>query len=264
LGDDVRKTPICPGHICPAPAQCRCFFSIAMPSFRVCRWSAWAPGLPDPELWLAWLSNPDLARLDGNAAPLLTELPPMTRRRIDPLGRAALQAAFWAQGELPTGPVIFASRWGEIARSVSLLRQLACGESLSPTAFSLSVHNASSALYSIARGDTANYAAISAGPCSAAAGMCEALGLLVDGAQQVLVVSVESALPNPYRQFEPEAHPLRAWAALIEAGDDICLETLPQPSASPSAFPPDLAALQIIAGAAPELQQAGWCWSRNA
>ncbi|WP_431261421.1 beta-ketoacyl synthase chain length factor [Roseateles chitinivorans] len=234
-----------------------------MSSFRVCRWSAWAPGLPDPGLWPAWLMTPDLSRLEGEAVPALSELPPMTRRRIDPLGRAALQTAFWTQGGLATGPVVFSSRWGEISRSVTLLRQLASGEPLSPTAFSLSVHNASSALYSIARGDTANYAAVSAGAGSAAAAVCEALGLLADGARQVLVVSVESALPDPYRAFDAEALPLRAWAALIEPGDEIRLESAPQTATVPSSLPPDLAALQVIAGSASELHQAGWRWSRH-
>jgi hypothetical protein len=235
-----------------------------MPSFRVCRWAAWAPGLPSQDLWRAWLQQPDLAALDGDAIPALTELPPMTRRRIDPLGRAALQAAFWAQGSESTGPVVFASRWGEIARSVSLLRQLAQGEPLSPAAFSLSVHNASSAVYSIARGDTANYAAISAGPCSAAAGVCEALGLLADGAQQVLVVSIESALPDPYQQFETSPLPVRSWAALIEAGSELTLDTAPQRlELEKNRLPPDLATLQFLTGGRSELQQAGWQWSRH-
>ena len=234
-------------------------------SFRVNRWAAWAPGLQTPEAWRGWLCAPDLAALAGDAVAALPELPPMTRRRIDPLGRAALQAAFWAQGAEPTGPVVFTSRWGEIARAVSLLRQLAQGEPLSPTAFSLSVHNASSAVYSIARGDTANYSAVSAGPGSAAAGVCEALGLLADGAQQVLVVSVEAPLPDPYGAFETQSVPLRAWAAVIEHGDELGLQPSADASASmpPDGLPPDLAVLQFLAGNAASLHQAGWQWSRH-
>jgi hypothetical protein len=233
-----------------------------MTSFRINRWAAWSPGLPDTTAWRAWLHAPALATLQGDAAPMLSELPAMTRRRIDPLGRAALQVAFRAQGEAPTGPVVFTSRWGEIARSVALLRELARGESLSPTAFSLSVHNASSAVYSIARGDTANYSAISAGPASAAAGVCEALGLLADGAAQVLVVSVESALPEPYQAFDADALPVRAWAALIEAGDELTLTPDGGPAVT-TALPPDLAALQFLVGDAAELQQPGWRWRRH-
>ncbi|MBB3194231.1 beta-ketoacyl synthase chain length factor [Roseateles terrae] len=262
-----------------------------MPHFRVSRWAAWSPGLPTQEQWQAWCERPDLAALCGDAQPPLQELPPMTRRRIDPVGRAALQAAFQAQGPHSTGPVVFTSRWGEIARSVSLLRELTQGQPLSPTAFSLSVHNAQGAVYSIARGDTENYTALSAGPCSAAAGVCEALGLLAEGAQQVLVVSVEAPLPDPYQAFEAAPLPLRAWAALIEAGGPLRLEAtslhenghdhnhdqdqdqtqLPaqlQPPEPPlarpdAALPPDLAALRMLTGALPSLRQAGWHWTRH-
>lgn len=235
-----------------------------MTAFRVCRWAAWAPGLETKEAWADWLAQPDWPLSASDAVAPLAEVPAMTRRRIDPLGRAALQVAWWVQGAEPTGPVVFASRWGEIARSVGLLRQLSQGEPLSPTAFSLSVHNASSAVYSIARGDTANYTAISAGPASAAAGVCEALGLLAEGAAQVLVVSVESALPEPYQGFDANPGPLRAWAVLLEAADSgLRLQACAAVGKDESGLPPDLAALRFLVGRQPQLQQSGWRWSRD-
>lgn len=236
-----------------------------MTAFRVCRWAAWAPGLETPEAWNAWLAAPAWPLPASDAVAPLAEVPAMTRRRIDPLGRAALQAAFWAQGEAATGPVVFASRWGEIARSVGLLQQLAQGEPLSPTAFSLSVHNASSAVYSIARGDTANYAAVSAGPGSAAAGVCEALGLLGQGAAQVLVVSVEAELPEPYRGFESQPGPVRAWAVLLETAErGLSLQACaPAEAADAADLPADLATLRVLTGAVPSLCRDGWRWSRD-
>lgn len=237
--------------------------------FRVCRWAAWAPGLETPEAWDAWLTAPTWPVPAPDAVAPLAEVPALMRRRIDPLGRAALQVAWWVQGAEPTGPVVFASRWGEIARSVALLRQLSQREPLSPTAFSLSVHNASSAVYSIARGDTANYTAVSAGPASAAAGVCEALGLLAQGAPQVLVVSVESALPEPYRDFERHPGPIRAWAALLESTEcGLRLQaTPPSPVVDDADLPPDLGTLRFLAGRAPQWRQdcpqGGWLWSRH-
>lgn len=237
-----------------------------MTDFRVRRWAAWAPGLQTQEAWAAWLAAPASALPMGDGVAPLAEVPAMTRRRIDPLGRAALQVAWWAQGDAPTGPVVFASRWGEIARSVALLRQLAQREPLSPTAFSLSVHNASSAVYSIARGDTANYAAVSAGPASAAAGVCEAVGLLADGAPQVLVVSVEAELPEPYQGFEQHPGPMRTWAVLLEGAEHgLRLQpTAPGEAIEPTELPLDLATLRFLAGSAPQWRQGGWLWSRHA
>lgn len=242
-----------------------------MTDFRVRRWAAWAPGLQTQEAWGAWLAAPAWPLPAGEGQAALAEVPAMTRRRIDPLGRAALQVAWWVQGQAPTGPVVFASRWGEIARSVALLRELARGEPLSPTAFSLSVHNASSAVYSIARGDTANYAAVSAGPASAAAGVCEAVGLLAQGAPQVLVVSVEAELPEPYQHFEQHPGPMRAWAVLLEPAERGLRLRATAPDAGAGAddasLPPDLATLRFLAGAAPQWRQpgpqGGWCWSRH-
>lgn len=237
-----------------------------MTHFRVRRWAAWAPGLETQEAWSAWLAAPSWPLPAVEAVAPLAEVPAMTRRRIDPLGRAALQVAWWVQGAEPTGAVVFASRWGEIARSVGLLRQLSQGEPLSPTAFSLSVHNASSAVYSIARGDTANYSAISAGPASAAAGICEAVGLLAQGEAQVLVVSVESQLPEPYQGFESHPGPLRAWGALLEPAErGLSLQATAAGSGDDEAgLPPDLAALRFLAGDAPQWRQHGWLWSRHA
>lgn len=178
---------------------------------QIDRWAAWAPGLESQEAWLRWLRDP--VEVEATAAtPSLSEMPAMMRRRIEPLGRVALQAAYWAQGDAPTGPVVFASRWGELARSVEMLQQLAAGEGLSPTAFSLSVHNAIGALFSIARKDKHNYQAVSAGEFSLEAGFAEAAGLVADGAPTVLLVFVDCPLPETYATFaSPQAAPF-PWA----------------------------------------------------
>ena len=169
------------------------------------RWAAWAPGLESQQAWLEWLRQPAALSAGLEAAPGLTEMPAMMRRRIEPLGRVALQAAYWAQGDEPTGPVVFASRWGELSRSIEMLEQLAAGEPLSPTAFSLSVHNAIGALYSIARKDRNNYQAVSAGEFSLEAGFTEAAGLIADGAERVLLVFVDCPLPELYAELAPAA-----------------------------------------------------------
>ena len=87
----------------------------------------------------------------------------MTRRRLNRIGRSALQVAYAVPANHPPCPVIFASRFGDRERSVLLLNALANNESLSPTAFSVSVHNAIGAIFSIERGDTENYIALARG-----------------------------------------------------------------------------------------------------
>ena len=232
---------------------------------QIDRWAAWAPGLETPEAWSQWLRAPQ-AVPTTQAMPPLTEMPAMMRRRIEPLGRVALQAAYWAQGEAPTGPVVLASRWGEIERSVGMLEQLAAGEALSPTAFSLSVHNAIGALFSIARKDRNNYQAVSAGAFSAEAGFSEAAGLLADGAEQVLLVYFDAPLPEAYA-FEPTtaAFP-HAFACLLsraEAGGISVSSELPQETPGDD-LPPGLQVLKFLTGDAMQMRRHNWLWQRHA
>jgi hypothetical protein len=161
--------------------------------------------------------------------PALVELPAMARRRLSPLGRMAVQAAWWCQDAPVEGasqalepahrdatyPVVFASRHGDTQRTLELQDALAAGQAMSPTAFGLSVHNAISAQYSIARGDRGNYIAVAAGAASAAAGLLEATSLLADGAPEVLLVCHEEGVPLPYDRYVDRAEstgPAMAWA----------------------------------------------------
>jgi hypothetical protein len=177
--------------------------------FAIKAWAAWAPGLATPLQWLQWASKPE--PVAGDEQPAVAQMPPMLRRRLGQLGRMAAQAAY--DCDAPAGiPVVFASRYGDASRSLALLRDFSLGETVSPTDFALSVHNAIGAMYSIARRDTGNFTSIAAGPASAAAGVVEAACLLADGASEVLLVCYDAALPGEYSGFADEASACYAWA----------------------------------------------------
>lgn len=108
--------------------------------------------------------------------------------------------------------MVFASRYGDAARSVEMLAELAREQALSPTVFGLSVHNAIAAMVSIARGERGNVLAVAAGAASAAAALVEAGALLADGAPEVLVVCYDAALPGAYAEFADEPGSPYAWA----------------------------------------------------
>jgi beta-ketoacyl synthase-like protein len=201
-------------------------------------------------------------------------MPAMMRRRVERLGRFALQAAYGCHGESPSAPVIFASRYGDISRSVDLLRQLARSEPLSPTSFSLSVHNAIGALYSIARGDTSAYTAVAAGEETVEAAFLEASGLLADGAKNVLVVVYDEPLPEPLRHFtEPVDFP-RAWACWLRAAENALGYSLTchaaddtQDGHSADGLPGDLTVLRFLVSNQARLDhRVGarcWRWQRH-
>jgi hypothetical protein len=182
-----------------------------MIEFSVVDWSAWAPGLATKSDWQQWASSPYLP--SGDDTPALPEVPPMQRRRIERLGRMAIQAACWCEQPDDVGqvPLVFASRHGDVARSMELLDTLRQDAPLSPTAFGLSVHNAVAALYSIARGQRGNYVALAGGQGTVEAACVEAFGLLADGAEEVRVIAYESPLPPVYAGFADEPDPYFAW-----------------------------------------------------
>ncbi|QBK05263.1 3-oxoacyl-ACP synthase [Hylemonella gracilis] len=201
--------------------------------FHLNAWAACAPGLHQTQDWQAWARQPRLPLRQGldSDLPALPEMAAMARRRLSPLGRMAVQAAWWCErgangsaaqpssdpqaSEMPPVPVIFASGYGDAQRTLELQDSLAAGQAMSPTAFGLSVHNAIGAQYSIARGDHANYLAVAAGPCSAAAGLVEAASLLADGAPEVMLVCHEEGVPPPYDRYTDPVEsptPAMAWA----------------------------------------------------
>lgn len=250
------------------------------------RWSAWAPGLDTPAAWAAWLRDPRPLQGDEASAPPLPEVPAMARRRIEPLGRAALQVAYQVQDDLPAEsvaamPLVFASRWGELARSIAMLQELARGEPLSPTAFSHSVHNAIGAQYSIQRGVRANVSAVAAGACSAEAGWMEALGLIADGAPQVLLTVFDAPLPPAYdgAGLDAPLTRLHAYALRLrraEGGEGLLLDSVaaapaadaPSPDPLPAdPLPADLRLLGWLLSSEAELRQGEgarqWRWRRG-
>jgi hypothetical protein len=169
---------------------------------NITQWAALAPGLSCRSDWQQWASgNKDIADSIGKLD--LPQIPAMLRRRLSPMGKAALWCAYQLVDNPSDHACVFCSQHGEVARTMQLLDDLAQQQPLSPTAFSLSVHNAIGGIHSIARKDTSNITAISAGPDSICAALLEARALLEQPqCQQVLCLVYDTPLPPPCNQFD--------------------------------------------------------------
>lgn len=217
-----------------------------------------AAGLQTPAQWQAWSHAPFLpAHTVGDVA--LENFPAISRRRLSMLGKMAVavadQALGHSAGALDATPIVWASRYGDAQRSLDLLHTQAQGEPLSPTAFGLSVHNGIAAQHSIARKVHANGLCLAAGRHTAEAGVTEALGLLADGAPQVLLVCYDAPLPDPYDRFHDEPLSPYAWAWLLthaggapaQAYATLTLETVPDEEVAPAPSTPGLPhGLQVL------------------
>jgi hypothetical protein len=149
----------------------------------------------------------------------LSFIDPMLRRRLSPMARMSLKVAHDCARGLPSVRLVYASRHGELSRTTAMLNGLAAGEIVSPTAFSMSVFNASAGLFSIVRNDIAPTTAISAAEESFGFGLLEAcLQLASEPQRPVLLVYADEPVPEIYGWSEPgNAH---AIAILLRSDAD--------------------------------------------
>lgn len=154
------------------------------------------------------------------AQPDVGFLPSLLRRRLDRPGRMALYTAWRCAEGLDSVQFVFASRHGALNRTVELLTALAKNEVLSPTVFSLSVHNSVAGLFSIARGDRSAATAMAAGEDSLGLCILEGANMVAEGTERVLITYADDLAPDPYRSqvTEPSSHPF-AISLLLTAAD---------------------------------------------
>ncbi|MGE8496623.1 MAG: beta-ketoacyl synthase chain length factor [Pseudomonas sp.] len=194
-----------------------------MMHFRIEKWNAWAPGLESSDDWHVWCRDP-VPVTDAQQQPDVGFLPAMHRRRLSRLARMVFHAA-WPLAESHTHlPLVFASRHGETPRTLALLSELGRDEPLSPTQFSLSVHNAIIGQWSILRGDTSEMTALAAEVDGLEHAVLEACTLLGDGAPAVLVVLAEETPPDLYAPHIDDVPFPYAVALLLTPGDECSLQ----------------------------------------
>lgn len=211
----------------------------------IARWSAWRPGA---------------------AAPDVGFIEPLLRRRLSPLARAALHVAHACIGDLPAVRCVYASRHGELARTVDMLRGLAQGEPLSPTAFSLSVLNANAGLFSIIRGDTSPITALAAGADTFGFALLEAASRVAqEGGWPLLLLYADAPAPEPLPTPDGDVADILAVGLLVDpAAATTVIETAFEAAAGAPDEPQALAFLRCLEQGSPT-HWAGpdrrWAWS---
>jgi hypothetical protein len=214
------------------------------------------------EQWSAWARG-DRHIDPAGALPSLDSVPPMQRRRFSDLSRQALWAAFDCARGISV-QTVFASPHGELNRTQSLLTSLAHDEPLSPAAFSVSVHNTASGLYSIASGDRSPSTAIAAGADTLPLAVVEAAGTLRQ-VEQVMVVFADEPLPPPYGPAG-STPPVALALLLGRPNADAVALALGDSTASPAAEPHALSLARWLCAGSGALCLAGerrrWLWNR--
>lgn len=204
--------------------------------------AAWAPGFADISAWQSWRGG-ELPADDGSA-PEIRFVEAMLRRRLGRLSRMALHVANEAATGLATLNTIFASRHGELSRTVGILHALAASETPSPAAFSLSVHNSAAGIFSITRADHAPSTALAAGDETLLWALQDALIRLArEPESPILLVYADESLPEEYPAASAPADFSHAVAFLLKPGENMHLEWAENRTNPPSREPLSLALL---------------------
>ncbi|OLF56173.1 beta-ketoacyl synthase chain length factor [Pseudomonas chlororaphis] len=236
-------------------------------NFNIAQWRAWAPGLESVDDWQAWSRQPVVLE-SSDAAPDVSFLPAMQRRRLSRLARMAFSVGWPLAEGLEQLPLVFISRHGETPRTLDILSDLAAEQPLSPTQFSLSVHNAVIGLWSIMRGETSEMTALAAARDGLEHGLLEAAALLAEGAPAVLLVIAEEQPPAAYARWIDDVPFPYALGLLLTPGTQWQLSLGTATGEIPPAdWPHALNLLRTLLGEQTFCQHAWknrvWNWQRN-
>ena len=177
-----------------------------MLSFSLLDAQALSPGLEQAAQWRQWATQMQWPEAP-QPVPATPLIPMMMARRLSAGARLAVQLGLDMLARHPVDNAIFVSRHGELARSMTLLQGLAAGKPLSPTDFSMSVHNTAAGLCSIQGKAALPISSLAAGEGSLMAGLTEAVANLHAGSRRVLLVAFEGEIPAFHHPWLPATPP---------------------------------------------------------
>lgn len=198
--------------------------------------------------WLGW--RPD-EQASVTCAQILPRdkpgrsLPALLRRRLDDAGRATCDILAGLDPEA-SFPLVHASRHGDASHTLSMLKLLAENEPLSPTRFSMSVHNATLGVHAIANNHRRPLQALGARGNEFEALLWEAYGYLEESNKAVIIAFSEGELPEEYVSYTQ--HPGHACAVGLRLSLDQGAPLIAKANAMPSSSPTPLDVISWLTG----------------
>ena len=188
-------------------------------ALNILDWQASAPGLSTHEHWRDWSLAVPVVAADA-PLPDCPHLPMMTARRLSAGSRLAVDNGLALLQRYQPEAVVFTSRHGELERNQRILDALAQQHPLSPTDFTMSVHNAAVGSLTIVANAPLVSTSLSAGEDSFQQGLVEALVLVKSGYPRVLLVDFDSHIPAFYHPYLASGTPNYPYATalLLTAG----------------------------------------------
>lgn len=177
--------------------------------------NVWLQGLDDTAMLTLWAKG-NLSLPSEYTSPKPQYYPKGQLRRLSPFSKVVLHCLDIPQALSDNLSLVFASQHGDLAKTIALIKDAALGENLSPTQFALSVHNATTGLFSIATNNTAPTTTISAGNNTFVEGLVEASMQCQQENRAIIYTYCDFDVPEEYRQFE-DYQPARCITMLLSS-----------------------------------------------
>jgi len=236
-------------------------------SYGIKEWGALSAGLIEKSAWLAWLQN-NKKWPTQCASPASDLIPAMIRRRMSTLSKLAVQMALTLCKNQAIDYIIFASRHGELTRTTKLLEDILQGVDASPMAFSQSVHNTASALFTIISQRAIPVCSLASGHDSLPSALIEASSYLAENiSHKVLIVDFDEPLPEFYHEYEDQDYLGYAVALIIESGEQYQLSWQHNKANCCLKLPIALEFLSLLLTDQKKLTvesyNKSWCWNKK-
>jgi hypothetical protein len=154
--------------------------------------------------WAALLCTETAERY--GVAEEIAAIPTRHRRRLPAFSRDVVRCAMPLLRSAPESTIVFSSPHGDLSSTVTLLTDIARREVLSPTLFSLSVHNAPAGVLSLCFEEHGDHTAVAGGMTTLSAALIEAYVRLVTiEARSILLIYADERLPPIYADLDEDA-----------------------------------------------------------
>ena len=168
-------------------------------------WHALAPDLLEKTAWLQWKGQFTYHQsTKNNILPATPHIPMMQGRRMGHACKLACEVALSLLEctENKIDAAIFISQHGELQRSAKIIESIIKGQDVSPTDFTMSVHNTAAGLTTILSKKTIEVSSLSACTDGFQQGLFEVQAFFAQGAQKVMVIDFDDSIPEQYHYDE--------------------------------------------------------------
>lgn len=206
-------------------------------TFNITACYAWAPGLDGRNAWRQWAKRG--GEIGTAGVPRLPMVPPMLGRRLSSHAKIALHVACGClDNDLERAAnvqSVFASRNGELETTVPILDAITRNEPVSPTAFSLSVHNTAAGFFSLVAKNRLASTALACGRDTFTLGLIAAVAA-AERSPDIPLLYVMSDVPVPpiYQEFAEPGEPPLGVALLIDKLGSVRVDCYSSQASNPS------------------------------